>query len=223
MCSQNTQSPLYNKSVTFNGDSICNGAAGAGGYGKMIADKYYMNYENVAVNGATITAGLFHNDGRARHCISRTIDKMNPDADYIILEGGVNDASLPIPLGKLTPGYNDTYDDTTFIGAMESMFFKAYARFPHKKIGYIAAHKMTDRFNANNKENSFYYAALEVCRKWGIPVCDLNIATPPFRYIEEGSPLYPIRQVNCPDGWHPTLDGYRNYYADKIAAWMETL
>lgn len=217
-------SPLYGKKAAFNGDSICFGANAEGGYGKLIAEKYNMTYQNVGVNGATFVSGLFRISGEPRHCICRTVVNMDEDADYIILEGGVNDASIStVELGTLSDHYNGEYDDTTFIGALETAFFQAYKRFPGKKIGYIAVHKMTERYNADIPEGSFYYAALKVCQKWGIPVCDLNKALPPFRYFEEGSALYFLREKYVPDGWHPNLAGYQEYYADKIAAWMETL
>lgn len=218
------QSHLYGKKAAFNGDSICFGANAEGGYAKILAKKYNMSCQNIAVNGASFVSGLIRVTGEPRHCICRTIHNMDADADYIILEGGVNDASITsVELGTISDHYNGNYDDTTFIGALESAFFQAYQRFPGKKIGYIAVHKMTDRFNADIPEGSFYYGALAVCNKWGIPVCDLNIALPPFRYFEEGSPLYFLREKYVPDGWHPNQAGYEYYYADKIAAWMETL
>lgn len=219
-----SDSPLQNKRASFNGDSLCFGANFEGGYAKILAEKYNMTIQNIAVNGATLVSGRYMDSGKPRHCICRTVKDMDPNADYIILEGGANDASiLSVKLGILSNHYNGDYDDTTFIGALETAFFQAYRHFPGKKIGYIIVHKMTDRFNADIPEGSFYYAALTVCKKWGIPVCDLNISLPPFRYFEEGSPLYSLRQTYVPDGWHPNQAGYEYYYADKIAAWMETL
>lgn len=51
------QSPLLNKRLSVDGDSICYGNGYLGGFGKIIADKYNMSLQNNAVGGATIAIG----------------------------------------------------------------------------------------------------------------------------------------------------------------------
>lgn len=51
------QSPLANKKLAVDGDSICYGNGYAGGYGKLIAEKYGMTLQNNAVGGASIAIG----------------------------------------------------------------------------------------------------------------------------------------------------------------------
>jgi lysophospholipase L1-like esterase len=224
------KSPLFGKKISLNGDSIC--ACQNGGYGRIIAERCGMNYQNVAVSGATVTAETYSEEGAKRHWISRTIEMMDSDADFAILEGGVNDASLDgrleIPLGKMTAEYAGPFDDTTFIGAFESMLRQLLSRFPGKKVGYIAVHKMTPHFSSSYKgDKNFYLAAKRCCEKWGVPFLDLNIAVPPFGFFtENGSPeLYEIRKryTSHGDGWHPNKEGYEKYYCDKIEAWLKTL
>ncbi len=224
---------LSGKKISFNGDSICQGAGFPGGYGKIIAERNNMAYQNVAIGGGTVAAETYYTDGRARHWISRTVDKMDADADYAILEGGVNDASLfgqfgaPV-LGAISSGYGAELDDTTFIGAFESMLKQLLIRFHGKKFGYIAVHKMTARYSSEYMgEDSFYLAAKECCEKWGVPFLDLNVAVPPFaHFTPDGDPeLYALRQAFTKDGdgWHPNEEGYKKYYCDKIEAWLKTL
>ena len=227
------KSPLFGKKITFNGDSICQGAGHPGGYGKIIAERCGMEYRNVGIGGGTITAEQFTKEGVKRHWISRTISKMDEDSDYAIVEGGVNDASLfgdfgSPALGKLSKGYNQELDDTTFYGAFESMLKQLIIRFKGKKIGYIAVHKMTCRFTPEfDKEENFYLAAKECCEKWGVPFLDLTNQIPPFAFFRpEGDPeLYKLRQTYTKDGdgWHPNEAGYLKYYCDKIEAWLLTL
>lgn len=210
--------PLHGKTITFNGDSICAGAGFAGGYGKIIAESNDMTYQNVAVGGGTITAETYSGETK-RYWVCRSIESMNADADYAILEGGVNDAALRTPLGALSDGYSAELDDTTFIGAFESMLKQAIIRFAGKKIGYIAAHKMTAKYDSRYTENSYYYAAKECCAKWGVPFLDLNVQIPPLNNIAT------LREAFTADGdgWHPNEAGYRAFYVPKIEAWLKTL
>ena len=213
---------LTNKIITFNGDSIC---AAGGGYGKIIAERNNMIYENVAVSGGTIAAETYANE-IARHWISRTISSMRADADFAIVEGGVNDSSLAVPLGALSNGYDATLDDTTFYGAFESMLKQLLLRFEGKKVGYIFVHQITSNYrHLNEKEGSYYWAARLCCEKWGVPFCDLNVSVPAFGLFKSSSDMYVLTQqyTKNSDGWHPNEEGYKKYYCDKIEAWMKTL
>lgn len=213
-----TASPLYGKSVTFNGDSICSGVGYAGGYGKIIAEAYNMTYENIAVGGAPIIHGLPSSTGNGtRHSVSATISQMNKDADYAIVEGGVNDANEQRPLGTLSDGYDEELDTSTFYGAFEYMCKELVTRFAGKKIGYIAVHKWVQGFDSRYKDKSYYYAAKECCEKWGVPFCDLNTLLPPLSLIDS------LKTSYLADSIHPNEAGYRKYYVPKIIAFMESL
>lgn len=215
--------PLYGKKVSFLGDSICagNSANGTlGGYGKIIADRNNMTYENLAQGGSTITAETYSSStGTAKGWISRMVDNMSADADYAIVEGGVNDAWQHIDhgtiiIGEISDGYNAELDDTTYYGAFESMLKKLIAKFKGKKIGYIAIPKTMSLYDSSQNAPNFYHIALECCAKWGVSVCDLNTVTPPTECL--GTDY-------VADGTHPTYEGYLKYYCDPIEAWMKTL
>ena len=127
--------------------------------------------------------------------------------------------------------YTGKYDDTTFTGALESLFFKATQYYPTAKIGFVIAHKMgrgSADFGDNNNRRLFFNRAIEVCKKWGIPYIDLW----------DGSPLNP--KLKCyydatldvdanrkegkayTDGQHLTSTGY-NIIGSKIEAFMRSL
>lgn len=218
--------PLYGKIITFNGDSICEArATNGGGYATIIGANNNMTVENLGVSGGTIMYA------EGKHCISRTVANMREDADYIILEGGVNDLYSDRPLGAMSNGYNATLDDTTFYGAFENMLKQALIRFHGKKIGYIAVHKMTAFFDSDKAEDNAYHAAIKCCAKWGIPVLDLNKTVPPFAYLKNNAEtafmanLYTedTSGTGVGDGWHPNEEGYRKFYVPKIEAWLKTL
>lgn len=211
--------PLLKKTVSFNGDSIMYGAGYTGGFAKIIADKNNMSYENIAVSGATISANTtFANDDTNRHWICRTISNMRDDADYIIVEGGVNDKSLKtVNLGVITDGYDDILDDTTFCGALESVCKQLIERFKGKKMGFIITHRIWNMSDV--WETSWYPSIIKILKKWGIPYCDLHNSIPSLNLIESLKSQY----TKDADGWHPNEEGYRKFYVDKIEAWMKTL
>lgn len=216
---------LKGKKLVLNGDSICYGAGATGGYGRIIADRCGMSLQNVAVSGATVTANVYAEDGTtARHWISRTISNMDADADYVILEGGVNDASLGVAMGTLNlSNYTAILDDTTFCGAFESMLKQSIIRFSGAKIFYLAVHKMSTKYSSNT-DDGYYQNALKLCRKWGVPVIDLNVCTPPLGMYVEDESLVALREkyTNDGDGWHPNEEGYKKYYCDQIIAALKS-
>ncbi|MDY3358859.1 MAG: BppU family phage baseplate upper protein [Clostridium celatum] len=214
-----SDNPLSGKVIALNGDSICYGAGFKGGYGKIIADRNNMIYENIAVSGGTIATNTTDtNTGKNRHWISSTISNMREDADYVVLEGGVNDASSHVAIGEITTGYSSPLDNTTFCGALESTLKQALERFPGKKIGFIIVHKMCSEFNSSEGEN-YYHKAIQILEKWGVPYLDLNTKCPPLNYIPNFKKTY----THNGDGWHPNEEGYKKYYCDKIESFLISL
>ena len=201
--------PLYGKIVSFNGDSLCYGAGSTGGYSSFIGQQNNMIVENIAASGATITPNV---EGVA-HYISTSIADMRADADYIILEGGVNDADRGVTLGSITAGYDATLDTSTFIGAFENMLKTAITRFAGKKVGYIFIHK------CGNFDEAWHSVTIAACEKWGVPYLDLYNEVPPIAYIDTLRNTYTANG----DGYHLNADGYSAYYVPKITAWMKSL
>lgn len=206
--------PLSGKVLSTTGDSIAAGAGNNGsGYPEIVASDNGMTVQNVAVGGGTVAyvnANTF--------CISRSISSMRSDADFVLLEGGGNDADSGVPLGTLSSGYTATLDDTTFAGAIESMFKAAIARFPDKKIGYVFIHKCAYLFDSR-VPNSYYDMAKAACEKWGIPYLDLNTQVPPLNYIADLKTTYTANG----DGYHPNELGYRTFYVPKVTAFLNTM
>lgn len=207
-----SSNPLAGKIATFTGDSICAGGE-EGGYAGIIRTDYGMTVENLGVYDGTVV------EWRDKFCISESIADMRSDADFVILEGGGNDADWGpqyIPVGTLTSGYNDTLDTTTFAGAFEYMLKSAINKFSSAKIGYIFVHKCVAAFDAPN--GAYHTMAISALEKWGIPYCDLNVMIPPLGYIDDLKTAY-----TRGDGIHPNEAGYRTFYAPKIAAFMQTM
>ena len=150
------------------------------------------------------------------------VENMDADADYAIIQGGINDAWQwsdhgTIEIGEITEGYDAKLDETTYYGAFESMLKQLVTKFQGKKIGYIATPKIMSLYDSEQNAPNFYHIALECCAKWGVPVCDLNIITPSASYLKTLGISY------TSDGTHPTYAGYLKYYCDPIEAWMRKL
>ena len=212
--SSGTTNPLDGKIVTFTGDSICEGYGYTGGYAGIIGTENNMTVENLGVGDGCIAP---YTDTWTRFNISESIDDMRSDADFVILEGGLNDAGYNITLVTITSGYNDTLNTNTFAGAFENMLKSAIEKFPGKNIGYIFVHKCDPAFDSRTT-GSYYNVAKACCEKWGIPYCDLNTCIPSLSYIDDLKYTYTVG-----DGVHPNELGYRTFYVPRITAFMKSM
>ena len=240
------ENKLFGKTIIWNGDSICQGGTDKGNWATRIAKWNSMNCKNYAVGGGTVAENLpLTKSGNVRHSVSRTLDRMYeeyPDADYVILEGGTNDADL---LGNAFLGEEKTrfgsfdamdfsgeYDVSTFTGALESVFYRATKYWAGKKIGFIIAQKMKER-SADaaifHNRRLYYDRAAEVCKKWGIPyidlwnTCYLNPMLPWM--FDKSKTKEEIAAENVcfyVDGQHLSSRGY-DFTADIINSWLLTL
>ena len=240
---------LENKTLIWNGDSICAGKsaddsrempAWAGRIARLHEGVVFKNY---AIGGGTVAENPpAMGTGKERHSVSATLDRMYeeyPNADYILFEGGTNDADLftehgtPERQGSFDAAdFSGNYDRDTFCGALESVFYRATKYWKGKKIGYIVAHKMGDRrpgFTAElNPRRAYFEQAIAICKKWGIPYVDLwegCYLNPklPWMYDPEKDGMGNAEAGSLyADGQHLTAAGY-DVTASVIDAWLQTL
>lgn len=238
-----TTNKLYGKKILWNGDSICAGRENHGNWATRIAQWNTMRYTNYAIGGGTITEKMRPmQSGEPRHSVCGTLEQMyaeHPDADYIIFEGGTNDADLmkvghgeqPPRLGAFDPNdFSGNYDTSTFCGALESIFYRAIQYWAGKKIAYVIPQKMC-WCEPHSFENRRYFfdKAIEICRKWGIPYCDLwhgcyLDSRLPWMYDSSKSADQNRVENNgfYYDGQHLTGHGY-DLTADILDSWLKTL
>ncbi|MBE6807746.1 MAG: SGNH/GDSL hydrolase family protein [Ruminococcaceae bacterium] len=232
-------SPLYGKTVVFAGDSICAGTtdeSGVAGWAQRIGTKHHMKWTNAGKNGATITSTEIT---EASACIADVYFGAEPD--YIILEGGTNDAdilggtangTMPAEFGSYTMSNYGTFNTDTFCGAVEALFKRVTTNYPGAKIGFIIPQKMgyysgedgqntAYSYGKTNTRRMYFDTIIELCKKWGIPYldlwygCYLNPMNPTHRIGDD--PFY----ANG-DGQHLTTKGY-DYITPMIEKWMESL
>lgn len=236
-------STLQGKTIIWDGDSICAGNKNKGNWATRICERNAMIYKNYAVGGGTIVEGMpATKNGSPRHCVSLTIEKMFnefPDADYVIFEGGTNDADLmkrvfdetgDMRIGSYDPEYfGPDFDRNTFCGALESLFSRALKYWFGKKIGFIIAHKMGPTVEEYSRRRKCFDLCCGICKKWGIPYLDLwegCYLNPFLTYMYDPSFTPAENDLNnfgfYTDGQHLTARGY-DHTARIIEKWLLTL
>lgn len=239
------KNPLYGKIAVFDGDSICHGTSVGStdetygwGWAGRIGTTNNMEWYNEGRSGGTITSETYSGDNK-HHWIAANIENIHdlyPALDYLILEGGTNDADLLEESSQFgtfnATDYSGTYDINTFCGALESLFYKAISYFPGAKIGYIVAQKMgyAPKNNANytdtNKRRKYFLQAIQICKKWGIPYLDLwdccylnpSILSMYDRSLSTEENIAMNKMYT--DGQHLTSKGY-DYISSIIEDWMK--
>lgn len=215
---KNISDNLYGKKVLWNGDSICYGAGNGGvSYCDMIANTYNMNSTKYAVSGRCIAK----EDGETS--ILETISSMDNTADYVIFEGGWNDM-WRVALGTISEGYNDTLDEYTWSGALESLIKQSKIKWPTAKIGFILAHGKANNESEITRQNTYWDRAIEVFNKWHLPYIDLrHNGLVAFNDTLLDMFFQISSTTSHGDGTHPNALGYRTFYNTPIANWMNSL
>ena len=206
--SGNADSPLYGKTALFAGDSISYGAGDdifGLSWGGRIGIRYGMDWQNRSVSGSTVmeTAGI------------PQIKNQLPDGtfDYVVLEGGINDALKSHPLGVISDSFApEDFDTATFGGAFEELLYTARQKYPQAALGYIVTMSVPALADANAQP--YYALAQEICAKWDVACLDLFADEEVRGWFADGAHL--------PDSLHPDAAGYE-LLTPKIAAWAETL
>ena len=237
----NLQNPLYKKSALFMGDSICwagdrtaTDKVGRGWAGRIGAYNNMTVY-NYGVSGARISKDVGSNGGR--HCMSEFIDTVYAtvdSVDYVILEGGTNDADYlrdaPDRLGTFDEtDFGGEYDNTTFYGALDMLFHKATTYYPNAKIGYIVAQQMGKAYDDSAvRRRQYFEYAMQVCKKWSIPFINLwdeGQITPNLLVYYDSTLSKDENEAQGKaylDAQHLTAKGY-DIISSKINAWMKML
>lgn len=235
----NGLSGLFYKTAIFDGDSICHGTSVGSsdesyrlGWAGRIGNANFMNWHNYGINGGIITSAVSAGISD-KHSVLDNIDTMfadYPDADYVVFEGGTNDADSGIDIGTFSENdFSGNYDKTTFSGSLETLFYKAMTYWKGKFIGYIVAQKMgtgTGPNSAYEHRKTYFERAKAICAKWGIPYIDLWNGC----YLDPHNPLCYNSELDTQgnidggylyvDGQHLTARGY-DYISPIIEGWMK--
>jgi lysophospholipase L1-like esterase len=217
---------LFGKTIIWNGDSICAGkhfddSKEDDGWAGRIAKRHSMTYKNYAIGGGTIADNVSRGENKY-HTVSGTLDTMKaefPVADYVIIEGGTNDADMfdvelatPERKGSFSPDdFSGNYDRNTFCGGLYLLLDALIEKYGKEKLCFLLPlHRFNEEPQACKGENADELGAplseyIECMRKilseYGIEYIDL---------YENGfaKPLIDTGDEYTADGLHPNDNGY---------------
>lgn len=189
--------------IIYFGDSITQGVGN-----NNVSWDYYINKENpfkisknVGVSGAT-----FSNVRKENMIVTQILKEKKKHYDYVIVQGGINDAMEEVPLGKMTHSYQlSSFNQSTFIGAIDTTFYFLKKYYAESTIGIMINYKTPDATSHGwwgyTSDADEYFKALKLlCKKWGYSYID-------FYADKKLSKV--IGKNELPDGLHLNEEGYR--------------
>lgn len=208
---------LFGKKMVSCGDSIAYGHSGDP-YVYTIADNQNMSYEKEAVGEARLTSV-----SPTRSVLSQ-VTELTDDYDFILVEGGINDALNGSTIGELTSGFDATLDDTTVIGAVETICKFLVEHYASAKKLFILCHRTTNaNYQPHAAQSTYFEAIITALKKWNIPYIDLR-EFPLCGYNSYYAQTY-FNQSDFTQhgGLHPNTAGYALGYINPITAKMESI
>lgn len=139
-------------------------------------------------------------------------DGMNPDADLVVVLGGVNDYGTgDAPMGN----FSDRTPDS-FYGALHFLMEGLCNKYPDAVIVFMTPLHRTWEEHDGKKLSDYVKAIKEVAEYYAIPVLDL--------YATSGiQPEIPIlREKYMPDGLHPSDAGAARI-AERLGYFLQSL
>ncbi len=203
---------LQGKKIAFIGDSITEG------YGTSAPEHIYCNVVAQRTGAQCFNYGISSTRIAPQHIIASSepyetqyfatrIDSMIPDADMVVIFGGVNDFGHgDAALGQ----FGDTTEDT-FYGAYHTLLAKLIERYPAAQLVVMTplhCERENELYNAYGIRNagplSAYVRAIrEVAESYGVVVADLFRDCP----IQPRNPVHKARYTT--DGLHPNDTGHQ--------------
>lgn len=156
---------------------------------------------NYGIAGTTITQF----EERGQEFVFRFQD-MEPDADVIIVFGGINDYNHGLPLGSA-----DSHGPDTFYGALKLIVSGLIEKYPLADIMFITPMKACGfkgypHWNTANSDGKklveYRNAILRICESYSVPVLDL------FSVSGLTPDIPSAKALLLSDGLHPSPLGY---------------
>ncbi len=205
--------PLFEKECLFVGDSLCAASQddkvdGLRGWARRVKELSGAISTNAGRGGSAMsTCRMSNKDATEYHTIYKQITRFPGTAyDYILIEGGTNDAWETAPIGKVSKGFDPIeFDMTTYAGGLEMAIYTAITEYGDTAaIGYLMTFQMP-----RNKHgvvatgmNDYYTVGKEICKKWNISYFDM------YNHTEINKKLNPEGTEHVPDGTHADASGY---------------
>ena len=223
------KSPLAGKKIVYDGDSICAGTYGGGGYAKLIADLTDSTYVNYAVGGGRLVTQEGNED--TFHSVVDTLLALPKDGDLYCFEGGINDWWSYGILGSYdTENFTDELDTSTVCGALETIFRFSLGNpvFENKPICFVITHKIQRTAYVKNENGNtfkdYHDAMVGICNKYSIPYYDAFLESGLNGWNEVQSNTFLTGNAEgTADGCHPNEEGYRRFYVPQLISLFEKI
>ena len=209
-------SELWGKKIYSDGDSIAQGSKiGNRSYAHLLADKYNMTLTSEAVGNTTLAVQNIDKDGNGdgTSIYERVVSNVTSDTqyDYIILDGGTNDITRLDDgvdnLGTITDGFNNAFDTSTVLGALEGIC-------KHLNTTQMTAKKLfifvTLRTKLPKLTKEVTSKMKQVLNKWGIPYVDLSEINSLATWNEDILKEYYVDEI------HPSFESHKEFYFPYI-------
>ncbi len=217
---------LKNKKINFLGDSITEGAClndWNNVYWMQVGRDTGATVRGYGIGGTRIAPRLMPErpgeEGFGQYFGSR-VEKMDPDADIIVVFGGTNDFGHgDVPLGTIADR-----DNTTFYGALHTLYRQLWEKYPTATIVVMTPLHRVGEHDSLNEHGHPVIASLkgiseaikEVAAYYSFPVLDLYA-------VSNLNPELPIiKETFMPDGLHPNDAGHTRI-ASRLEGFLKAL
>lgn len=215
---------LKDKTVYAFGDSIVRGHAYSRGFVTFTAERELMNLTQYAVNGATVVPS-----GGAGQILSQVKGAASRAPDYVVFNGGTNDADLVhanrIKVGTMSGGFDPSkFDNSTYAGSLETTIYTMRNKWPNARIVYVAVHKLGSR--DWNTQLALRSVTLQICDKWHVTVADVFNDTTLDTRVDSQRVAYTFSSLvngfpgTNGTGTHPNIAGITTFYVPVLTAAM---
>ena len=206
------------------GDSIVAGHKyTAASFVNFVAEKEGMTVlQKNAVNGATIMDANY-SGGRILTQIQNT---GNSTPDYVIFDGGTNDAEYLTKHTDVQIGDATSTDEATFAGSFRATIQKLKEKYPNAKLVYVAVHKLGSR--ETTMQENLRKVELAICEELGVTVSDVYTsgldttdANMKNTYTFDNTTSAGVPGTNG-SGTHPNFAAIEKYYVPTVSATLRT-
>lgn len=208
---------LYQKSIYWNGDSICYGAEGFS-FANQIGLAHAMPETMDAESGTRLSTRT----GRTDSIYDRVVAMdTTAEYDFIGIEGGYNDYFSSVAIGTLTANYTDSPDTTTVIGAVEGICKHIRTNFPNSKFFFVLGHRPIAVGQYSTDVDTYWDAIISALEKWAVPYVDIRKEGTLMAYNADWLADYFGEGETM--GTHPNTEAYSKFYNPIVEDRMKSL
>ncbi len=215
-CNVTVKNVTFNKTAIFFGDSITNGK------GYSWANYIGEHYDLKGIKNAGISGGVLTTVRGTLWIPDIVSQNKNTNYDYVIMHGGINDISMGVAIGTITPNdFSGNYNKATLTGGLEYYIYLVKKQWPNAKIGYIVNYDTPLCENCSKHAATLYPKIMEVLKKWNVSYINLYSGKT-NKGVSYSDLLKVSTKTYLSDGVHLTREGY-NLLTPYIYDWMKTL